>query len=417
MQTRPARASRLHRTASCIAAVAALAAITVASPRAEAQNRTFSFVNHCNETVWVGALGNPGKGNPNGGGWTVPAGASSAVSIPSGWAGRFWGRRGCNFDGAGNGTCATGDCGGRLQCNGAGGIPPTSLAEFTLNGGGNVDFYDVSLVDGYDFPIQIRSDNPSCNAPTCVSDLLASCPAELQKRDGSGRVVACVSACTAFNTDQYCCRGAYGNPQTCNPAQWPVNYSAIFKAACPDEYSYAYDDTSSTFTCSPNSNYTITFCPNGGGGGGGGGGVPSGWYELVNQTSTKCLDDTEWSTADGTPVQQYGCGSNQDNQQWQFVPTDSGYYRVLNRHTGQALDVTGGPGATARGVRVQLWGYGGGANQQWKPVAVGGGYYELVARHSGKCLDVPYSSIDNGVVLWQWDCNGSGAQSFRFVQP
>lgn len=386
--------------------------LLAASHRAEAQARTFTFVNQCSETVWVGSLGNPGRGNPNNGGWTLPAGASSSVSIPAGWAGRFWGRRGCNFDGNGNGTCATGDCGGRLLCNGAGGIPPTSLAEFTLNGGGNVDYYDVSLVDGYDLPIAISSDGGACGGPTCTSDLLATCPAELQKRDRAGRVVACLSACARFNTDQYCCRGAYGSPQTCNPANWPVNYAAIFKAACPREYSYAYDDNSSTFTCGGNPNYHITFCPNGGGGGGG---QTSGWVELVNQTSTKCVDDTDWRTDEGAPVQQYGCGDHQDNQQWMLVPTDSGYYKVVNRHSNLVLDVAGGPSATATGTHVQLWSWWGGANQQWRPESLGNGYYRLVARHSGKCLDVPSSSSDNGVMLWQWDCNGTGAQSFRMI--
>ncbi|CAH9134567.1 unnamed protein product [Cuscuta epithymum] len=32
---------------------------------------------------------------------------------------------------------------------------------------------------------------------------------------------------------------------------------------CPQAYSYAYDDKTSTFTCpsGPNNNYLITFCP------------------------------------------------------------------------------------------------------------------------------------------------------------
>ncbi|BFG14589.1 hypothetical protein CerSpe_008630 [Prunus speciosa] len=34
----------------------------------------------------------------------------------------------------------------------------------------------------------------------------------------------------------------------------------MFKAACPRSYSYAYDDASSTFTCT-GADYTITFCP------------------------------------------------------------------------------------------------------------------------------------------------------------
>src|SRR4051794_29346969 len=109
--------------------IAAIVLILAAGHRTEAQTRTFTFVNQCNEPIGVGTLGNPGKGNPGNGGWMLSAGASSSVSIPSGWAGRVWGRRGCN----GSGSCLTGDCGNKLQCNGAGGIPPTSLAEFTLN--------------------------------------------------------------------------------------------------------------------------------------------------------------------------------------------------------------------------------------------------------------------------------------------
>src|SRR5689334_12363806 len=105
--------------------IAAILLVLATGPLAAAQTRTFTFVNQCSETIWVGSLGNPGKGNPGNGGWQLNAGTSSSMSIASGWAGRFWGRRGCNFDGNGNGTCATGDCGNKLQCNGAGGIPPT----------------------------------------------------------------------------------------------------------------------------------------------------------------------------------------------------------------------------------------------------------------------------------------------------
>ncbi|KAH0973543.1 hypothetical protein GBA52_025699 [Prunus armeniaca] len=36
-------------------------------------------------------------------------------------------------------------------------------------------------------------------------------------------------------------------------------YSQLFKSACPKSYSYAYDDASSTFTCT-GADYTITFC-------------------------------------------------------------------------------------------------------------------------------------------------------------
>nr|KYP46970.1 hypothetical protein KK1_031392 [Cajanus cajan] len=94
-----------------------------------------------------------------------------------------------------------------------------------------------------------------CQFAGCVSDLNRGCPAELQVRNG-GAVVACKSACIAFNTPEFCCTGEHSTPQTCSP----THFSEIFKNACPAAYSYAYDDASSTCTCS-GSDYTITFCP------------------------------------------------------------------------------------------------------------------------------------------------------------
>jgi hypothetical protein len=70
--------------------------------------------------------------------------------------GRFWVRTACNFAGNGQGHCVTGDCGNKLECNGAGGVRPVTLADITLNGAGGLGFYDVSLVDGFNVPMQVR---------------------------------------------------------------------------------------------------------------------------------------------------------------------------------------------------------------------------------------------------------------------
>lgn len=61
------------------------------------------------------------------------------------------------------GHCATGDCGGRIECNGAGGVPPATLAEFQFDGHGGLDYYDVSLVDGYNLPMAIQSNKRELN--------------------------------------------------------------------------------------------------------------------------------------------------------------------------------------------------------------------------------------------------------------
>jgi hypothetical protein len=80
------------------------------------------------------------------------------VPVSGTWSGRIWARTGCTFDANGIGPCEVGDCGNKLQCNGAGGVPPVSLAEFTI---GDKDFYDVSFVDGLNVPVQVSNQTSS----------------------------------------------------------------------------------------------------------------------------------------------------------------------------------------------------------------------------------------------------------------
>ncbi|KAL2520047.1 Pathogenesis-related thaumatin superfamily protein [Forsythia ovata] len=211
--------------------------------------RIFTIVNHCRETIWPAVI--PGE-YFNGGGFALKPGQSLVFTAPIGWSGRIWGRTGCNFDKNGNGPCQTGSCGNSLKCSGAG-KPPASLAELTLAA---LDFYDVSLVDGFNLPMSVTPLNGkgNCSIAGCDSDLRNSCPSELAVK-GNGRTVACRSACDVFNTDEYCCRGNYGNPSTCQPTY----YSKKFKQACPTSYSYAYDDPTSIFTCK-GTDYVVAFC-------------------------------------------------------------------------------------------------------------------------------------------------------------
>jgi hypothetical protein len=255
---------------------------------AAGQGRTFTFINNTNQTIWVGSQGNPGSIAPNNGGWELPANASGVtVSVPDGWAGRFWGRTGCTTDSQGKLTCETGDCGNGLQCNGAGGIPPATLAEFTLNGANNLDYYNVSLVDGYNVPIVINTvgsaqpdpvsatgcvNRPAANGPSGCTSEINSCPQELQVKNASGKVVACKSACTAFGTEQYCCTGSYDNATACNPKTWPVDYTTTFKNSQPFAITYAHDYDGTIFGCS-NCNYKIIF------------GIPSGAQPSANPSN------------------------------------------------------------------------------------------------------------------------------------
>ncbi|GJQ98499.1 thaumatin-like protein 1 [Tanacetum coccineum] len=210
--------------------------------------------------VWPGILSSAGSTPLDSTGFELSPGESRSFQASPGWSGRFWGRTGCSFDANGQGSCKTGDCGSnQISCNGAGAIPPATLAEFTIGSGSGtgsnpLDFYDVSLVDGYNLPMAIDATGGTgaCGSTGCVTDLNRMCPSELKAADGQ----ACKSACEAFGNAEYCCSGSFGSPDTCRPSV----YSETFKSACPRSYSYAYDDATSTFTCT-SADYTITFCP------------------------------------------------------------------------------------------------------------------------------------------------------------
>lgn len=223
---------------------------------------TFTVVNKCSYPVWPGILSGAGTEQLATTGFALQPGESNTFTVPAAWSGRVWGRTMCSTDTAGKFTCATGDCGSStIECSGGGAIPPATLAEFTLNGAGGLDFYDVSLVDGYNLPMTVDPDGASvgnCSSTGCMVDLNGGCPAELKVKmeEEGGKSVACKSACEAFGDPQYCCSGDYANPQTCKPS----SYSQFFKSACPRAYSYAYDDGTSTFTCA-SADYIITFCP------------------------------------------------------------------------------------------------------------------------------------------------------------
>ncbi|GAA2036068.1 hypothetical protein GCM10009839_41130 [Catenulispora yoronensis] len=222
-----------------------------------------TIVNADHQTIW--AATNPNAEHPIPvTGWQLAPGQSVTFAVPKGWGGRVWGRTGCLFNAAGSGHCQTGDCGGVFQCRGTGGTPAT-LAELTFDSFDGLDFYDVSLVDGSNLPMYINTTHRvgpdpvtsnGCYQGACTKPIV--CPAAMQVKVG-GQQVACTTACAAFGTDDYCCRGKWSGRENCIPAKWPVDYAKqVFKDAEPYAYSYAFDD-SATMACKGGCDYRIVF--------------------------------------------------------------------------------------------------------------------------------------------------------------
>lgn len=279
---------------------------------------SFTVRNNCSYTVYPGVF--PASTFQNGG-WTLPPGASSTFTVPSGSVGRLWGRTGC--DTASPARCTTGSCGGTgLQCAGTTGQPNTSLFEWNINASGT-DWYDVSYVDAVDNPIGVTVSNASCVSPsTCSATVLTSCPADLK----SGNV--CLSPCTRYNTDQFCCRGAFGTPSTCVVSAWAASaqtYVNNLHNFCPREYSYAYDEVAggALQTCPTGANYTITFCP--------GPGAPPATNLAVNRPVTASSTESASLTANLAVDGNGGTRWSSAFSDPQWIRVDLGATRTITR--------------------------------------------------------------------------------------
>ncbi|KAJ7249114.1 Osmotin thaumatin-like protein [Mycena haematopus] len=220
-------------------------ALSLAFVSAVAAQRNFKVYNNCPFTIWPALFTSAGGRPSQTTGWAQNAYATESFSVPGNWNGRIWARRNCNFaTNPGPNSCLDGGCNGGLVCDPTTGtgVPPASLAEFNLGAGGT-DYYDVSLVDGYNLPVRIDN-TAGCPIPKCAVDLGPNCPAALKGPfDSSGFP------------------GSHNTPQTC-PSSGVTDYN-YFKSNCPTAYAYAYDDLTSLFTCASSSNagYTVTFCP------------------------------------------------------------------------------------------------------------------------------------------------------------
>ncbi|KAG8734999.1 hypothetical protein FRC10_011088, partial [Ceratobasidium sp. 414] len=112
--------------------------------------RTFTVYNACPFTIWPAVFTdlNAGSATPSiETSWEAAAHTKRTFTVPDNWkAGRIWGRRNCNFaTNPGPNSCATGGCNGGLLCNShAGtGVPPPSVAEWTLDAANGLDWYDA----------------------------------------------------------------------------------------------------------------------------------------------------------------------------------------------------------------------------------------------------------------------------------
>lgn len=88
-----------------------------------------------------------------------------------------------------------------------------------------------------------------------------------------------------------------------------------------------------------------------------------------------------------------------------------GSYTIHLQQTGKCLDVASN--GSVNGTKLQQWDCNGTGAQSFYALDGGNGTYIFKGTSSNRCLDIPASSRDNGARLQIYDCNGSTAQKFK----
>jgi hypothetical protein len=131
------------------------------------------------------------------------------------------------------------------------------------------------------------------------------------------------------------------------------------------------------------------------------------WYVLVNRGSGKALDVYNLATSDGARITQWARNDG-NQQQWQFVDSGGGNYRLKSRLSGKVLDVYNW--STADGGAIVQWADNNAANQQFSIQDIDG-YIQLINRNSSKALEVQGASTADGANIVQYsDWNGTNQQ-------
>src|SRR4051812_42187077 len=139
---------------------------------------------------------------------------------------------------------------------------------------------------------------------------------------------------------------------------------------------------------------------------------PNAWYVLVNRTSGKALDVSGVSTSEGAVIQQW-TRHDGPNQQWQFVDSGGGFFRVTARHSAKVLDVLNL--STADGADIVQWTDHNGTNQQFRLADSAGGFVRLINRNSGKAVEVRGGATADGARIDQITDSGAAAQQWQLV--
>ncbi len=131
-------------------------------------------------------------------------------------------------------------------------------------------------------------------------------------------------------------------------------------------------------------------------------------YEIETKlNSNKVVDISGGSTQNAANAQIWDA-DNVNQQRFIFEALSTDTYKITAKHSNKALTV-------ASNNNVYQATYAGDIEQQWKIVEQGAGYYNLISKANGLALDIYAGIANNGQNIATYKPNGTDAQKFKFV--
>lgn len=141
--------------------------------------------------------------------------------------------------------------------------------------------------------------------------------------------------------------------------------------------------------------------------------LPASTRLRIWQSQDKCIDDPNYSSANGTWLDQWTC-VDQTNERWYFFyagtdPFNGDYYWIKNKASGLCMNIEGA--SRDDGAHVIQWPCAWNTNEYFWPKTLPDnayGYFVLMNVNSYRCVSVVDASKANGAKLEQWGCGTGG---------
>ena len=141
--------------------------------------------------------------------------------------------------------------------------------------------------------------------------------------------------------------------------------------------------------------------------------LPDGEYEVLAAIDTRYAVGVENASTENSASVKLNKLTGADNQKWNVKYLGNGYYSLTAKHSGMALNLSGG-GCKAEADVIQYPFKDGEAGSQWILRGAGNGNFYVINKN-GLFLDAAGGTLTENVNIWGYKPNSSGAQLWKFV--